>query len=189
MSRLAPPAEEETIIGDDRWPLSRFASEINQQVDAAETHAQSAVAAALRAGALLIDAKKKVGHGGWQNWLSQNTKLSVRTGQLYMRLSRKTPLPQEAQRVSLLPLRRPIAAIASVDQAKPKAPRSTERVQGEKKASDQLLATAETLRQFVRLDLAPPRQCDIDRVHEQLQRALIALDQLDWEVRKEGRAP
>ena len=80
--------------------------------------------AALAAGALLIEAKKQVAHGEWENWLESNCQVAPRTAQSYMRLFKQLPLLEDskAQRVADLPLREVMRAIAT-DPAKPSQPR------------------------------------------------------------------
>jgi len=69
---------------------------------------------AVRAGALLIDAKRVVDHGNWLPWLRENFGLSERSAQNFMKLSRDmATLPAaNAKRVALLPLREALASIA-----------------------------------------------------------------------------
>jgi len=42
----------------------------------------------VHAGAMLIEAKEQVAHGGWGRWLSSNFDLSIRTAQTYMAWAR-----------------------------------------------------------------------------------------------------
>jgi len=67
--------------------LSQLALAIRDEVDAADREFQSAVQHATKAGELLIEAKGKVGHGGWLPWLRENFSGSVRSAQGYMRLA------------------------------------------------------------------------------------------------------
>jgi hypothetical protein len=95
--------------------LPQLAQQINQAITAAETHARQAVMSALRAGELLAQAKEQVLPGDWESWVSNNTRIALRTAQAYMRLHKKIgELPaHEAQRVALLPLRLAMVAIAT----------------------------------------------------------------------------
>jgi hypothetical protein len=88
---------------------------INSAVQAAESHARSAVECAIRAGGLLLQAKALVQYGEWEGWLQQHVTCAPRTAQAYMRLHAKVKtLPKpEAQRVALLPLRDAMKAIAT----------------------------------------------------------------------------
>jgi hypothetical protein len=69
---------------------------------------------AVRAGSLLIDAKKVIDHGHWLPWIRDNFGLSERSAQNFMKLSRDmAALPAaNAKRVALLPLREALASIA-----------------------------------------------------------------------------
>ena len=68
---------------------------------------RTAVAHAVIAGELLIEAKRQVPHGQWLPWLRSTCGLSERTAQAYMRLARTLPElePAKAQRVADLSLR------------------------------------------------------------------------------------
>jgi hypothetical protein len=96
------------IIDADR--LLGLASEINAEHAAAEESARDAVTRACRAGKLLIQAKHKVGHGNWEDWVKDKLKLTARTASTYMRLAGKLPrLPkQQAEHVKELTLREAI---------------------------------------------------------------------------------
>jgi hypothetical protein len=83
-----------------------LSSQINAEHHAVESAAQTAFAHALRAGELLLQAKRVVGHGGWGRWLAENFEGSERTAQLYMRVhERQAELPGDPQRVADLSLR------------------------------------------------------------------------------------
>jgi tetratricopeptide (TPR) repeat protein len=110
--RAGVAAAIETVPADD---LALLPQRINAAVQAAESHARSAVECAMRAGALLTQAKALVQHGEWETWLQQHVMCAPRTAQAYMRLHAKVqtlPAP-EAQRVAGLPLREAIKAIAT----------------------------------------------------------------------------
>lgn len=87
--------------------LATLAEQIRVELRAGIEHA-------VRAGALLIDAKAVVEHGQWLPWLRDNFGLSERSAQSYMRLSRDlAAMPAtDAKRVALLPLREALASIA-----------------------------------------------------------------------------
>jgi hypothetical protein len=64
-----------------------FASAICAEHDAAQASARDAVAHAIRAGELLIDAKASLKHGEFNAWLAANVTFSERTARGYMRLA------------------------------------------------------------------------------------------------------
>jgi hypothetical protein len=80
-------------------PLAAIATELCREVEQAEQHWQSAVAHAIRAGQLLVEAKTQVKHGEWLPWLGANFPGSVRTAQGYMRLAAHA---EDAQRLAHL---------------------------------------------------------------------------------------
>lgn len=65
---------------------------INRAHKRASTAARTAIARAIEAGELLIQAKNHVPHGSWQIWLQANFKGSSRTAQTYMRVAEKQEL-------------------------------------------------------------------------------------------------
>ncbi|MDP2957312.1 MAG: DUF3102 domain-containing protein, partial [Longimicrobiales bacterium] len=71
--------------------LPTLAAEIVREHEAAASAAQSALSHARRAGELLIEARRQVGHGGWTAWLKENFPASDRTARLYMQVARWWP--------------------------------------------------------------------------------------------------
>ncbi len=65
-----------------------LASSIRAEHEAAQAAALSAVAHAIRAGELLIEAKAALPHGEFGAWLAVNVSFSERTAQGYMKLAR-----------------------------------------------------------------------------------------------------
>jgi hypothetical protein len=68
--------------------LVTLADDINREHQAAETAARSAIAHALQAGLLLIEAKRRLPHGEFLPWLKENCVVSERQAQNYMRAAR-----------------------------------------------------------------------------------------------------
>jgi hypothetical protein len=70
-----------------------LAAEINQEHEACVRCAAEAAYHAFKAGDLLLDAQNnQVPEGEWLDWLSEHTKLSVRTAQVYMYLAKNVPV-------------------------------------------------------------------------------------------------
>jgi hypothetical protein len=67
--------------------LPALAEAIRTEHDAFERDARSAIAHAVRAGELLIEAKANVVHGQWLPWLAENFPAGERTARNYMRLA------------------------------------------------------------------------------------------------------
>jgi Protein of unknown function (DUF3102) len=85
--------------------------EINFAHERAERTFREGVQHAIRAGELLLQAKRTVAHGNWSSWLAENVEFSDRLAQAYMRLAR---LPLEKRNaVADLPLREALSAIRS----------------------------------------------------------------------------
>ena len=93
------------------WQAASIADKINAAHAECEKSLRKSVEHAIRAGELLLEAKRTVGHGDWTAWLAENVKFSDRLAQAYMRLAR---LPVEKRNaVADLPLREALSAIRS----------------------------------------------------------------------------
>jgi hypothetical protein len=95
--------------------VAGLAARIRAEHEAAQSAMRTAVAHAVEAGKLLIEAKKLVGHGGWLAWVKENCAFSDRTAQGYMRLATHMPRLDEAnaQRVAGLSLREALASVST----------------------------------------------------------------------------
>jgi len=67
--------------------LTELAIQINGEHDACEQALKTGVSHAIRAGELLLEAKKAVGHGGWLRWIAGHCMFSARTAQVYVRFA------------------------------------------------------------------------------------------------------
>ena len=76
--------------------LPGIARRINEAHRRATALAGEALGAARTAGELLLEAKDRVGHGGWEAWLGENFEGSLRTARDYMRICREWPAIEEA---------------------------------------------------------------------------------------------
>jgi hypothetical protein len=76
-------------MSTDKVPLSgSLVGEIREEVAAAERDWHSALAHAMRAGDLLIEAKAQLKHGEWLPWLAANFEMTPQTANGYMRAAR-----------------------------------------------------------------------------------------------------
>jgi hypothetical protein len=78
---LPTPAPVETL------PANDLGSRINEEHRLAVQHAGNAIEHALACGRMLLEAKAKVGHGKWTQWLQDNVAFSERSAQAYMRIA------------------------------------------------------------------------------------------------------
>jgi Protein of unknown function (DUF3102) len=91
--------------------LIGLAARIRAEHKAASKALKASVVHAIKAGELLLEAKRTVAHGEWLGWLQANCEIPERTAQAYMRLAR---LPIEKRNaVADLPLRDALSAIRS----------------------------------------------------------------------------
>jgi hypothetical protein len=99
--------------------LAELARQINQEHEGCEQSLRAGLQHALNAGKLLLEAKRKVGHGGWGDWLKANVTFSDRTARGYMKVAREVPTLEESkrQRVAVLPLRDALKELARVPAA------------------------------------------------------------------------
>jgi hypothetical protein len=138
-------------------PIIYAKTELVEQINAEHAqvtqHLRSGVAHAIRAGELLLDAKRLHGrHGGWEKWLAANVAFSTRTARAYMQLAK---LPAEKrQRVADLPLRETLSAIRCREERIERA-----EIQMNRPAPGPAVLI-ECERQFPALPLRPPPTAD-----------------------------
>lgn len=94
--------------------LSALAEQINEENRLCEESLRAGLEHALRAGALLLEAKARCDHGTWGAWLRENCEVSERTAQAYMRVARERPaLESKTQRVADLSFRAALQELAA----------------------------------------------------------------------------
>ncbi|MEJ7810410.1 MAG: DUF3102 domain-containing protein [Gemmatimonadaceae bacterium] len=103
--------------------LPELAADINDAHADCARAVRAGFAHAARAGRLLLEAKARVGHGGWLPWLRANCACSERTAQAYMRVARRDLGAGDPQRVADLSFRGALAMLAAPKT--PDAPEST----------------------------------------------------------------
>lgn len=106
--------ESDSMIGvetDD--PLAGLAGAIRVSLEQVDLHGKRLVAALRVVGENLLEVKARITHGTWQDWVSNNTPLSIRNAQIYMQLTTRMAeaSDEEAKRVSHLPLREALKAL------------------------------------------------------------------------------
>jgi Protein of unknown function (DUF3102) len=112
MKTLNPPA----IVVQADADLKHLAAQINEKHQACEQALRASVQHALDAGRLLIEAKKRVGHGNWLPWLKANVSVSARTAQAYLKLAKDWPAVEaKAQRVADLSFRDALSLLGKAD--------------------------------------------------------------------------
>ncbi len=109
-------------IRTDVATLDFLAEQIKDSAQQTIKAANNAVEGALITGTLLIEAKKQVPHGEWENWLTANCQLAMSTARAYMVLSKKFHQLDDSnlQRVRDLPIREALKAIATDPTPTPK---------------------------------------------------------------------
>lgn len=85
-------AARKQAVASGRMAPTTIAERINVEHRAAHAKAGEAIEHALRAGALLIEAKSTVKHGAWATWLEKHTEVHERMAQRYMLLAEHKPL-------------------------------------------------------------------------------------------------
>ena len=129
-------------------PLQSLAAQINDAHDEALASVRTALGHACRAGDLLIEAKRQLGHGAWIPWLRKHcTTVSERTAQKYMQLARELPaLTAKAPRAADLSLRGALALLAEEGDVEPAADTEDVPTLGANPTADELLAWIEAMR-------------------------------------------
>ena len=87
----APVVDTEALIAEplDNKSLEELADEANLYKKRGDDCMKLGLTFYFEAGRRLIEAKKRVGHGNWQNWLAQNFSASDDTATNYMKLARR----------------------------------------------------------------------------------------------------
>jgi hypothetical protein len=96
-------------------PLDQLGAQIRAEHLAAEASAADAIAHAIEAGQLLLQAKDKVEHGEWLPWLTEHCERSERQAQRYMKIATRLPALLEANptRASDLSIRGALALLTT----------------------------------------------------------------------------
>ena len=101
------------IISTSEGRLGEIADQVGEEHRLCAQSLREGLGHAINAGNLLLEAKALCVHGAWGNWLRDNTGISERTAQLYMRVARGLPLLEaKAQHVADLSLREAVALLA-----------------------------------------------------------------------------
>jgi hypothetical protein len=82
-------------------PMADLIKQINEAHQEVRLALRRTGECAIKAGLLLLQAKKLVRHGSFAEWIAANCALSERTAQLYMQVARKFPNPQSFADFSL----------------------------------------------------------------------------------------
>ena len=82
-------------------PMADLIKSINEAHNEVRLSLKRTGECAIKAGLLLLQAKKLVRHGSFAEWIAANCILSERTAQLYMQVARKFPNPQNFADFSL----------------------------------------------------------------------------------------
>jgi hypothetical protein len=93
MDAKAPPTQlpATTSSAPSTLSIPDLAKAINERMSAMLTSFRMSVARAIEIGELLVEAKKRVGHGKFEKWLTSNTTLPYRSARRYMKLAEQRP--------------------------------------------------------------------------------------------------
>jgi Protein of unknown function (DUF3102) len=109
-----PPGRSRAVRTRTRAPgLGDLARQIEAEHRAADDAAHNAIERASACGRLLLQAKERVGHGHWLDWLAEHTTVTPRRAQRYMRIyQHREQLMADATRVSHLSVRAAVAQLS-----------------------------------------------------------------------------
>ena len=91
MTAPTAPATIPPAISAADMKLPDLTRAIKDRVAQITSHLRTSVACAIETGALLIEAKKRVGHGNFERWVANNCELSPATARRWMELAEKRP--------------------------------------------------------------------------------------------------
>ena len=89
--KATPPPTSVAVPSPADMKLPELTRAIKDRVAQITSHLRTSVACAIETGALLIAAKKKVGHGNFERWVADNCELSPATARRWMELAEKRP--------------------------------------------------------------------------------------------------
>jgi hypothetical protein len=173
------------VVAQAEAPLAELARQIAAAHEGCERALKEGLAHALEAGRLLAEAKRRVAHGEWQDWVRTNCPFSVRTAQSYMSVvSRFDALSEaEAQRVALLSYREAVHELTGPregDQVEEGEPAVSE---PDISGTDDLLILARGRRWKPFLDLDPAVRHDLVAKWWDIGASrTVALNLLGWDV-------
>lgn len=104
---------------DEHLSLDRLAERIEYEHREAEARQGEALRHACIAGAGLIIAKARVGHGGFGPWINEHCSFGWATANLYMRIARKWDQLPNSERATNMSLRRAAKLIRDLDREEP----------------------------------------------------------------------
>lgn len=87
-----PKPPQPQILAPGQRSLPELAQSIREAQMQIVNSLFSALGAYISLGQRLIEAKKQVGHGNWEDWLADECRTSKTKAQRYMRLANKKPL-------------------------------------------------------------------------------------------------
>src|SRR6516165_1477998 len=87
----APPSPTPTVVAPADMKLPDLTRAIKDKVAQITSSLRTSVACAIETGALLIEAKKRVGHGNFERWVADNFPISPATARRWMDLAEKRP--------------------------------------------------------------------------------------------------
>jgi Protein of unknown function (DUF3102) len=85
-------------------PMAELIKSINEAHNEVRLSLKRTGECAIKAGLLLLQAKRLVRHGSFTEWVAEHCTFADRTAQLYMQLARRFPNPQEIAGLSLTDL-------------------------------------------------------------------------------------
>jgi hypothetical protein len=158
MDVKAPPATTSVVVAPADMKLPDLTRAIKDRVAQITSSLRTSVACAIETGALLIEAKKRVRHGNFERWVTNNCELSPATARRWMELAEKRPELEKQLSAKTLNLsdlnlssaRRlitPPPAPPPPDQLEPKRKPEKPKTEQYKKIENDLLACLKDLRE------------------------------------------
>jgi DUF3102 family protein len=106
---LAPSSEP--VRGDEE-----IAREINTEHRRVETHKRNTIQHAIRCGELLLEVKRRVGHGNWLAWVAEHFEASERTARNYMEIAKSAAVADLSDDATMRSALRTLASRSQSDE-------------------------------------------------------------------------
>lgn len=123
--RLARARTAGALAHHDRAPGSEpvrsdeeIAREINTEHGQVETHKRNTIQHAIRCGELLLEMKRRVGHGNWLAWVAEHFEASERTARNYMEIAKSAAVADLSDDTTMRSALRTLASRSQAEESK-----------------------------------------------------------------------
>lgn len=94
-------AVAEQVVSESALTLDELAEAGNREHSLIQQFGQSMIECAIRAGDVLLEAKRQVPYGGWMQWIDDNCTFSQKTARNYLRCARNQDIIRDLEITSI----------------------------------------------------------------------------------------